>query len=78
MRLAYSLSVPQMNAAYRDSRGRFRKPTDEERWPDPAVRASRKKIASYFAVAKDAWAAAQKQSLKDLEFISGRVWQVHA
>lgn len=33
-----------MSQRYRDARGRFRKPTDEERWPDPVERARAQSI----------------------------------
>mgnify|MGYP001595898338 CR=1 FL=1 len=36
---------------YRDAHGQFRRPTDEERWPDPIQRAAIQQTRSHFAEA---------------------------
>ena len=60
----------------RDARGRFRKPTDEERWPNPQERERMQRIRGYFNVA---WIAQEElrvtaDRLKDIAFVSGAIW----
>jgi len=56
--------------------GRFRRPTDEERWPDPVERARVQRIRSYFnnpmIIAATMEVLAQR--LEDIKFVSGAQW----
>lgn len=56
--------------------GRFRKPTDEERWPDPRERERIQRIRGYFnnPLIITATLRVIAQSLDDLKFISGQIW----
>ena len=58
----------------RDIRGRFRKPTDEERWPDPADRARMQRIRTYFELAKAAYLDGMAARLDDIKALRGKVW----
>jgi len=63
---------------YHDAHGRFRQPTDEERWPDPEVRALRLRTRALFGVAHHAWLMSMKDRPRDVEFLRGLVWSDHA
>ncbi len=58
----------------RDAKGRFRKPTDEERWPNPDERERMQRIRGLFDCARAAYREFAVNALKDVEFASGKVW----
>jgi hypothetical protein len=59
---------------YRDVKGRFRKPTDEERWPNPADQALIIKARERFAEAEQAFRGVRDRAVTDLVFLSGEQW----
>ena len=67
-----------MNKSYRrDTRGRFRKATDEERWPDPVEHAQVQAVRSLLT--PPSWlmremARVMAQSVRDLSFVAGDRW----
>lgn len=67
-----------MNKSYRrDTRGRFRKPTDEERWPDPVERERMQSIRALLTPSP--WlmremARVMAQQVRDLSFVGRYQW----
>ncbi len=59
----------------RDARGRFRKQTDEERWPNSIERERMQRIRSYFDLARGAACEALQHSVDDFAFLEGDIWQ---
>lgn len=59
---------------YRDARGRWRKPTDEERWPNERERKIAQNMREMMDSLKPMWAKSVVQSLNDVQFYSGEVW----
>lgn len=60
---------------YRAANGRFRKPTDEERWPNPTERERIQRIRGYFGLAKAEWLRVMDQQLRDIQALEGTVWK---
>lgn len=60
---------------YRDARGRWRKPTDEERWPNERERKIVQNMRDMMDSLKPMWARSVIQSLNDVQFYSGEVWR---
>ena len=58
----------------RDARGRFRKQTDEERWPDSRERERFTRIVSYFNDSQDAFMCLRLIAQRDVSFYSGEIW----
>lgn len=62
---------------YRDARGRFRKPTDEERWPDERERAHVQMVRALLTPPDwliRAYGQMMADAVRDLEFTAGAQW----
>ena len=60
---------------FRDDGGRFRKRTDDERWPDPRERRIAQEMRAMMAVNKRLWLENAAKYLDDVKFYSGPVWK---
>ncbi len=68
--------MPDARLPLRDAHGKFRKQTDEERWPNSQERERMQRIRGYFDVA---WIDHETlrvavDRLEDIKFVSGAMW----
>ena len=59
---------------YRDARGKFRRPTDAERWPDPVTREYMQATRVNVARALHEWEDQQVRDRRDYMFYAGDQW----
>jgi len=59
---------------YRDAQGRFRKLTDEERWPNARDREVIQRTRALWKITEDAWRSQRQLMLAEYEYLNGKIW----